>query len=295
MIRDASWLKKWTAKTFRENGFTAMDAKEVFLVKAIYDKILAHNYDELDIYVFLMLFREPSGKDTIIREIGDFAAHRIRDRGKTYKKLNEILGKDILIDDNVNTDTVYYLNTNPIFQKNELSEGINEILFQMGFKRLDDTHIDGILLCVISIFQDIQIISKGETNKIGKLVYFVSKGKHSLGLQFLVEDKKGNREINVIREVLRTDAKAVLETGKEPEYLESEKSGNFPGRLIRVANENNQLVIRFLDKNRMMSGREKASKEDGILANIFKTLSEFSEQAAIKTRNGNVKFRLHKK
>lgn len=280
MIRDASWLKKWIEKTFRKNGFTAMDAKEVFLVGAIYDKILAHNYDELDIYVFFMIIREYSRKP--IREIGDLIAHRRKDQGEIQKNLVDILGKDILIDDNVNTDTVYYLNTDPIFQKNEVSDGINEILFQMGLKRLDDTHIDGILLCVISIFQDIQIISKGKTDKIGELVYFVSKGKHSLGLKFLVEDKKGNRKINVICEVLRTDAKAVLETGKEPEFLESEKSGNFPGRLIRVANENNQLVISFLDKNRMMSAREKASQEDGKLANIFKTLSNFSEQAKSK-------------
>ena len=67
-------------KYFHADGFTDMDAKEIFLVQKIYKKIVNSSYNEFDIYALLMLLRQHV-KNGPIREFGDFIAHREKDRG----------------------------------------------------------------------------------------------------------------------------------------------------------------------------------------------------------------------
>lgn len=64
-----------------------MDAKEQFLIEQLTDTILSGPFSERDVLALLILLRRHAKQESVIREFGDFVAHREKDRGWLQKNV----------------------------------------------------------------------------------------------------------------------------------------------------------------------------------------------------------------
>lgn len=140
-----------------------MDIKEQQTILHFYSRLEGGMFDEWDVYSFLILVREKSKIGTALREFGDFIAHREKDRGyikeyidRTKYKL-ERLGK-------INTKLVI----KEVFTYDEICKSINDTLQVLNLNPLSDEIITGIILCIMSLLQEVMIFDKKKN--IGKLV-----------------------------------------------------------------------------------------------------------------------------
>jgi len=142
-----------------------MDAKEFSLIEYYHLKIEKNIFNENDVFSFLILIRQYAERATPTREIGDFIAHREKDRGyiknylyETKKKLEKVGKTNVTID------------IKPVFTFKEISKSINDVLLLLKLSTFSDDNIARIIICVISILQEVEIVDKAK-DIIGKLKF----------------------------------------------------------------------------------------------------------------------------
>lgn len=67
-----------------------MDVKERWLLTGLSEQIGGGTFDERDVLAFLILLRRHTPNDHLVRELGDFVAHRERDRGMLRRYLADV-------------------------------------------------------------------------------------------------------------------------------------------------------------------------------------------------------------
>jgi hypothetical protein len=163
-----------------------MDEKEKQLVVNYHDKIINKEFDESDIYIFLMLLREKFDNKTPLRELGDFIAHREKNRGYIY---------DYLLDNKRKLDDVHNKTVPPegrlieskeVFTIKQIKDQYNRYFKEWGLTLFSTSMVNDIVLCVMSLFQNIAIQNRHK-QEIGVLRFGISQ--KDIVLNGLVEIK----------------------------------------------------------------------------------------------------------
>lgn len=153
-----------------------MDKKETQLVNDYHKKIIEYNFDERDIHSFLMLLREHTTKNTPVREFGDFIAHRNKERG---------LIRDYLLENKKKIDNIwngsvpnegFTINSNNVFELIQIKRSFNNFLELNNLKTFDSELIRDVVLCIMSLLQDVNIYDEHK-NVIGNLSISASAKK----------------------------------------------------------------------------------------------------------------------
>jgi hypothetical protein len=159
-----------------------MDDKERSLIVALYKKIAGPDFDERDVFAFLILLRPHSKMHTPVYEFANFIAHREKDRGHIRDYLHETktklanLGKVSSI-----------LVIKPVFSVAEIGDSLNEVLGKIQLGALTGKQVQVIVLCIISLLQHVRIVEK--SGEVGRLVFGITKSDVILLGRVSIKDK----------------------------------------------------------------------------------------------------------
>jgi hypothetical protein len=132
-----------------------MDTKERFLIDQSLSKILSGSFTELDVLALLIILRNHSDQHNLVREFGDFVAHREKDRGilKNYRDTVQLAF-------NSNSTTINEPITIKVFTSSNIRDAFNEVLRSIGKSDLDIELANQITVCIISLLQSVQVKGK---------------------------------------------------------------------------------------------------------------------------------------
>ncbi|PGW26761.1 hypothetical protein COD95_04425 [Bacillus thuringiensis] len=202
-----------------------MDKKEKLLLDYYYQRFQENCFDEKDVYAFLILIRRQAKGFQSINELADFIAHRDKDKGGIKNYLEDVKYKLSNLGRINATITI-----KPAFTFKEIKTAINKILMNNGYTKLSDETNNHILLCIISILQDVKILDKGK--EIGRLRFGITKKKIMLNGE--IEIEHSNRgTVSLVRVVF-----VVLEAKNC--YVQShnlDDNPHMPNEIIEVINK----------------------------------------------------------
>jgi len=160
-----------------------MDSKEATLIKHYYDKVTSLSFDERDVYSLLILLRPYSQKDSPVYEFSNFVAHREKDRGHIYEYL--LRSKSFFNQIGIKLGDTHELKS--VFTEQEIHASFDSVFKDLGVPPLSDEVAQGILLCIISLLQEVKISDKTGA-EIGKLLFAFDKmGIYLMGLFGVVD------------------------------------------------------------------------------------------------------------
>ncbi len=150
-----------------------MDNKESVLIDRCLTSFYQNTFVEMDVYLLLILLRQHSKKNSIVFELANFVAHRERDRGMLHKYILETKLKAEKI--GVESTTIVIKER---FKTADLFKDINQILLELEFLPLPNEISNEIMVCVISLLQDVKLVNNNKI--IGHLVLAISKDEIEL-------------------------------------------------------------------------------------------------------------------
>lgn len=130
-----------------------MDAKQTALLSDLHSRFLAGNFGEIDVHSLLALLRDDSPASGPVRELGDFIAHRERDRGKVHRYLTEM--KTIL--DRLGTQEDV-LRVGVVFTDEVIAKAIDTELARHGLAALSAVRHRQIQLAILSTLQQVALV-----------------------------------------------------------------------------------------------------------------------------------------
>lgn len=135
-----------------------MDAKEHEKVADLHAKILSGTYNENDVHLLLLMLRNyADSKAAPIREIGDFMAHREKDRGPVFNYMQRTKAKfDSLIP--ANQKRPVNINIAEVFSVLDFRDSLNVALAKFGLTGMSEIIVNDMLICIISILHDVRIV-----------------------------------------------------------------------------------------------------------------------------------------
>lgn len=211
-----------------------MDRKELQLINDYYDKFSSGSFDEKDFYGFLMLVKEHVKNNQIIQDLTDFIVHREKCTGyaKTYldecKELINNLGK-----------AKVRKKIEPIFSFKEIRSGFNALFQQLGLEKLSIETINDFVLCIISLLQNVKIVSGSLHKEIGYLSFAASSKELILMGNLLVRNQGRTMPITFpVLTVQNRYEKITPQDEKDTPYL-------FDNEIMEVINVNQKLAITF--------------------------------------------------
>jgi hypothetical protein len=145
-----------------------MDAKERWLVEQLMSVIKSGTFTERDILALLIVLRNHAKGDNVIREFGDFVAHREKDRGWLQKYVHEVkIGL-------ANGDLPQNI---PIANKH-VQEDLNQVLILLKLPEVNEELANQITICIISLLQSVQVkIKEQKVTTLLKLHVGVGRDK----------------------------------------------------------------------------------------------------------------------
>lgn len=146
-----------------------MDRKEGWQVSRLHAQIVQGTFSEEDVFALLMLLREYSAKGSPIRECADFIAHREKDRGQVFEYLERT--KHVL--DNLGKVSTV-LQIKPVFSLPEMKDCLDSCFVRFGLPSLGPQWVDRIMVCIISLLQDVRLVRRDGT-PVGVLEVALSK------------------------------------------------------------------------------------------------------------------------
>ncbi|MDH3457606.1 MAG: hypothetical protein OER90_12280 [Gemmatimonadota bacterium] len=169
-----------------------MDEKERAIVATIHDRIRARAFDENDVLSFLIVTRHYAGADTPLRELGDFVAHRERDRGLMQRYLQHVCEfRDAFLAGRAAT-----LHSKPVFGVSDVHASLGSALEQFDLPLLCEAEVNDVLATAMSILQQVQLFD-GKKH-IGRLVLARTDAElQLLGLVHVKQASKGPVEFAV--------------------------------------------------------------------------------------------------
>lgn len=141
-----------------------MDAKETHLVSELHRRIVTSTFHELDVLALLILLREHAPKNSPVRELADFVAHREKDRGslKTYVHHVVKYGEALI------NGTEASLKIEVVHSAEDFRKSLNTVLGLFRLPALPRDASDGVLTCVMSLLQDVRLFhDKRELGRLG--------------------------------------------------------------------------------------------------------------------------------
>lgn len=211
-----------------------MDKKEKQLVDYYYKRFSEKNFDEKDLYSFLMVVRQHVSDIKVIQELTDFIVHREKSVGYAKDYLEEC--KEII--NNLGKEKVRRKIDN-IFSFKEIRNGFNALFQQLGFEKLPLDIINDFILCIISLLQDVKIVSGSLNKEIGHLSFAASSKELFLMGNMTIRNQ--GRYMPITFPVL--SVKNIYEEVKAQD--QNDTPYLFDHQLIEVINVNRQLAITF--------------------------------------------------
>ena len=210
-----------------------MDKKEQQLFNYYYNKFAERNFDEKDVLSFLLFVRERALDNKVMKELGDFVVHRKDYTGyvKTFfDECQEIInnlgkGKSKKIEN--------------LFSFKEIRNGFNSLFIDQGLEKLPHEVINDFILCVISLLQNVALVSGSSKKKVGHLSFAASSKELFLMGNIKVLHK--GRYIPVTFPVLSVRnmyEKVKPQDDKDTPYL-------FDDQIIEIVNNNGEMLITF--------------------------------------------------
>lgn len=210
-----------------------MDKKERQLFDYYYNKFAERIFDEKDVLSFLLFVREKAQDNKVIKELGDFIVHRENYTGYVkafFEDCQEIInnlgkGKNKKIEN--------------MFSFKEIRNGFNSLFIEQGLEKLPPEVINDFILCIISLLQDVTLVSGSSNKEIGHLS-FAASSKELLLMGNMKVLHKG-KFIPVTFPVLSVRnmyEKIKPQDGNDTPYL-------FDNEIIEVINSNGEIMITF--------------------------------------------------
>jgi len=128
-----------------------MDAKEHAILNDLHALVRTRRFHERDVLALLILLRLHAPAGSAVRELGDFIAHREKDRGLLKSALDRL--KAFVQGSGERTLTVQ-----PILTASALCASLNRIFGTSGLALFDDTDADDILVAAMCLLQDVQLV-----------------------------------------------------------------------------------------------------------------------------------------
>lgn len=211
-----------------------MDKKEIQLVDYYYNKFSERNFDEKDLYSFLIVIKEEASNINVIKELTDFIVHREKNTGYAKDYLEEC--KEII--NNLGKEKVRRKIEN-IFSFKEIRSGFNALFQQLGFEKLPLDIINDFIICIISLLQSVKIVSGSLNKEIGHLSFAASsKELFLMGNMTILNQGRYMPITFPVLSVKNIYEKISPQDKKDTPYL-------FDNELIEVINTNNKLAITF--------------------------------------------------
>lgn len=211
-----------------------MDKKEQQLANYYYAKFSERSFDEKDLYSFLMVVKEHTADIKVIHELTDFIVHREKSTGYAKDYLDEC--KDII--NNLGKEKVRRKIDN-IFSFKEIRNGFNALFQQLGFEKLPLEIINDFIICIISLLQDVKIVSGSLNKEIGHLSFAASSKELFLMGNMMIRNQ--GRTMPITFPVL--SVKNIYEEVKAQD--QNDTPYLFDHQLIEIININRKLTITF--------------------------------------------------
>ena len=211
-----------------------MDAKELQLLNYYYQKFSERDFDEKDLYSFLILVKEDAEDIQVIRELADFVIHR----GKSNGYVKEYLVESEKILDNLGKQKKLAKIEN-VFSFKEIRNGFNVLFQKYGFEKLPSDTINDFVLCIISLFQSVRMVSDKPKRMAGHLSFAVSSKE--IFLMGNIKVLRNGRYVPVSFQVL--SAKNIYE-----EVTPQDKNDTphlFLDEIMEVINIDKSMIITF--------------------------------------------------
>ncbi|KAA0966916.1 hypothetical protein FQ087_12080 [Sporosarcina sp. ANT_H38] len=212
-----------------------MDKKEQQLFAHYYNKFSERSFDEKDFYSFMMLVKEDAHGIESIKELANFIAQRENSTGYVSEYLEECKRIITNLGNGVKAKKI-----EDIFSFKEIRNGFNTLFLKNGFEKLPMEIINDFILCIISLLQDVKLVS-GNLNKVVGHLSFAVSSKEIFLMGNMKTLNKG-RYIPVTFQVLsvKNSYEAVAPQDKnDTPYLFNEE-------LIEVVNIDGEVVITFI-------------------------------------------------
>ncbi|QUW22314.1 hypothetical protein JSQ81_01600 [Sporosarcina sp. Marseille-Q4063] len=215
-----------------------MDKKEKQLVNHYYKKFSERSFDEKDVYSFLMVIKEHASDIKAIKELAEFIAHREKSTG--YAK--EYLDKCKEIINNLGKEKNRRKIEN-IFSFKEIRNGFNALFQQLGLEKLPLDIINDFIICMISLLQDVKIVSGSLNKEVGHLSFAASSKELFLMGNMTIRNQGRFMPVTFpVLSVKNIYEKITPQDKNDTPYL-------FDHELMEVININQKLAITFPEMN----------------------------------------------
>ena len=208
-----------------------MDKKEKSLLNYYYQKLVEANFDEKDLYGFLLGIRNHSNGIRSLQELADFVMLRDQHQGyvKQYlfetRKKFESLGK-----------TKAAFRIEDVFSFKEIKNGLNKAMAAVELKGLSNEQVNDFVTCLISILQQVKIIE--DDREIGKL-YFALSNKQIILMAEVEVTQNLFKKTNAVFPVLTVN-NSYVDIKKQDHY---DTPYLFSDKVVEVTNLDGKLEI----------------------------------------------------
>lgn len=132
-----------------------IDPKERWLIEHALVTVQSRYFSERDVLALLILLRRHAAPDSVVREFGDFVAHREKDRGVLQKYLRrvqlELRGQQPKREGPV---------VLPVYTADNVHMSFNAVLTEMDFEAVNAELGNRLTVCIISLLQSVQVDTK---------------------------------------------------------------------------------------------------------------------------------------
>ncbi|MDN4608799.1 hypothetical protein [Sporosarcina highlanderae] len=210
-----------------------MDKKERQLFDYYYNKFAERRFDEKDVLSFLLFVKNDLQDNKVIKELGDFIVHRENNSG--YVKEFFVDCKEVI--NNLGKGKPKKIET--MFSFKEIRNGFNNLFIEQGLEKLSHDVINDFILCIISLLQNVKLVSGNLQKEVGHLSFAASSKELFLMGNMKVLHK--GRFIPVTFPVLSVKniyEKVKPQDEKDTPYL-------FDDQIIEVINSDGEMMITF--------------------------------------------------
>lgn len=130
-----------------------MDAKEHQLIGDLIQRICARTFHERDILALLILLRAHAPEKSPIREVGDFVAHREKDRGMLKTYMHQVVA---FAEASIN-GTSAQIKIESVYSSRDFYESLNAVLTEFNISKVSIDVADDVLVCVMSVLQEVRL------------------------------------------------------------------------------------------------------------------------------------------
>lgn len=134
-----------------KRDLSATDCKEHLIIERLHAAILSGTFGEREIFELLIILRDHAEEGSLVREFGNFVAHRERSRGKLQTIVQHVQS---VLDGSV---TLSANSGEAIFTATNIQESLNETFLSLHLPRIEEEQGNQITLCIISLLQSARV------------------------------------------------------------------------------------------------------------------------------------------